>query len=87
MYCLENVYFRRFICLDNFISIIFVAEIQQITKFYVLQENIEKYLSEWASRETRKPILLRGALKSSAVRHEAMPSVLLRLSVFSCLQL
>ena len=38
--CLENVYFRRFICLDNFISIIFVAEIQQITKFYVLQENI-----------------------------------------------
>lgn len=51
---------------------------------------IDKYLSEWASRETRKPILLRGARqvgKSSAVRHEAMPSVLLRLSVFSCLQL
>ena len=50
---------------------------------------IDKYLSEWASRETRKPILLRGARqvgKSSAVLHEAMPSVLLRLSVFSCLQ-
>lgn len=33
---------------------------------------IDKYLSEWASRETRKPILLRGARqvgKSSAVRH------------------
>ena len=33
---------------------------------------IDKYLSEWASRDTRKPILLRGARqvgKSSAVRH------------------
>ena len=32
---------------------------------------IDKYLSEWASRDTRKPILLRGARqvgKSSAVR-------------------
>mgnify|MGYP004419908749 CR=1 FL=1 len=51
---------------------------------------IDKYLSEWASRETRKPIILRGARqvgKYSAVRHEAMPSVLLRLPVFSCLQL
>lgn len=33
---------------------------------------IDKHLSEWASRDTRKPILLRGARqvgKSSAVRH------------------
>lgn len=33
---------------------------------------IDQYLSEWASRDTRKPILLRGARqvgKSSAVRH------------------
>lgn len=33
---------------------------------------IDNYLSEWASRDTRKPILLRGARqvgKSSAVRH------------------
>ena len=33
---------------------------------------IDKYLSEWASRDIRKPILLRGARqvgKSSAVRH------------------
>lgn len=33
---------------------------------------IDHYLSEWASRDTRKPILLRGARqvgKSSAVRH------------------
>lgn len=33
---------------------------------------IDQYLSEWASRKTRKPILLRGARqvgKSSAVRH------------------
>ena len=33
---------------------------------------IDKYLSEWASCDTRKPILLRGARqvgKSSAVRH------------------
>lgn len=33
---------------------------------------IDNYLSEWASRETHKPLLLRGARqvgKSTAVRH------------------
>ena len=36
------------------------------------ERNIDKYLSEWASRETHKPVLLRGARqvgKSTAVRH------------------
>ena len=35
------------------------------------KRHIDKYLSEWASRNTRKPILLRGARqvgKSTAVR-------------------
>jgi len=35
---------------------------------------IDRYLSEWASRETHKPLLLRGARqvgKSTAVRHLA----------------
>ena len=35
---------------------------------------IDSYLSEWASRETHKPLLLRGARqvgKSTAVRHLA----------------
>lgn len=35
---------------------------------------IDSYLAEWASRETHKPLLLRGARqvgKSTAVRHLA----------------
>ena len=35
---------------------------------------IDSYLAEWAARETRKPLLLRGARqvgKSTAVRHLA----------------
>ena len=76
--------------MDNFISLSLSLKYNnlRITMYY--KRIIDKYLSEWASRETRKPIILRGARqvgKYSAVRHEAMPSVLLRLPVFSCLQL
>lgn len=44
---------------------------------------IDSYLAEWASRETHKPLLLRGARqvgKSTAVRHLAERFESLRLS-------
>ena len=36
------------------------------------ERNIDQYLSEWATRATHKPVLLRGARqvgKSTAIRH------------------
>lgn len=70
--CLENVYFPQFICLDNFISLSLSLkyDVLRITMYY--KRIIDKYLSELASRNTRKHTLLRGARqvgKSSAVRH------------------
>lgn len=69
---LDNFNFPHFICLDNFIilSLRLKYKILRITMYY--KRIIDKHLSEWASRDTRKPILLRGARqvgKSSAVRH------------------
>ena len=72
IYLFGKCHFWRFICLDNFISLSLSLKYNnlQITMYY--KRIIDKYLSEWASRDTHKPILLRGARqvgKSSAVRH------------------
>ena len=58
---------------------------------------IDSYLSEWASRDTHKPVLLRGARqvgKSTAVRHlggqfESYVEIILRnsLSIRLCFKI
>lgn len=70
---LENINFLRIISLDNVLFCIFAAELQGKYIMYY-PRFIDSYLSEWASRETHKPLLLRGARqvgKSTAVRHLA----------------
>ena len=77
---LENIIFRRIISLDYYIFRNFAAAkaaIYQLkknniaTSIMYYKRHIDKYLSEWASRDAHKPILLRGARqvgKSTAVR-------------------
>mgnify|MGYP004505761563 CR=1 FL=1 len=68
---LGNFTFNTKKSLDKFIFITFVLEKEHFCYMYY-QRIIDTYLKEWASRDIRKPILLRGARqvgKSSAVRH------------------
>jgi len=61
---------QQFICLDNFDLLFLHSETKAIFNMYC-KRLIDKYLSEWASRDIHKPLLLRGARqlgKSTAVQ-------------------
>lgn len=68
--CLENFKNGRIICLENFKFVSLQSENQDVSMYY--KRIIDTYLSDWAKKTDRKPVLLRGARqvgKSSAVRN------------------
>ncbi|MGM9694736.1 MAG: ATP-binding protein, partial [Alloprevotella sp.] len=66
---LDFFVFGEIISLDFFKCAIFAFKNDEVMYY---KRHIDKYLAEWASRESHKPVLLRGARqvgKSTAVRH------------------